>query len=366
MSVGVEDATAFPSQWSVTSSPNHEGGINQLNGVSCPTKKVCIAVGAWFSAGAGLPQTLIESWNGTKWSVMSSPDPSNESYLNAVSCTSSSDCVAVGGYVDSSGDSGSLIESWHGESWSVALQDAGSSDPSLNGVSCVLGSQNCVAVGLSDNSSGLTTLVESWNGSTWSTVQSPSPTGDDSLDAVSCTSDTGCMAVGTSQQSTLAEAWNGTAWTVVPTPNKAYGGMFSDLACTGSADCIAVGWYGTPQVTTNLLIESWNGTTWRDAKYPDPGANGGDEAFNGVSCTSSDNCVTVGFDGTNSPVDSGSLLIESWNGSVWSVTNPGSTSAAASLSMVACPNSKLCVAVGYTTKHGIPHTTLIDTGNTPS
>ena len=59
MSVGVEDATAFPSQWSVTSSPNHEGGVNQLNGVSCPTKKVCIAVGAWFSAGAGLPQTLI-------------------------------------------------------------------------------------------------------------------------------------------------------------------------------------------------------------------------------------------------------------------------------------------------------------------
>ncbi len=94
VSAKVEVAAAFPSSWSRTSSPNHAGGVNQLNGVSCPSENVCVAVGAWFPSG--FPRTLIESSKGSKWSIVPSPAPGSESYLSAVSCVSVDDCVAVG------------------------------------------------------------------------------------------------------------------------------------------------------------------------------------------------------------------------------------------------------------------------------
>jgi hypothetical protein len=49
--------------------------------------------------------TLAERWNGISWTVQSTPnpahgDPGSERHLNAVSCTSSGVCTAVGYYFD--------------------------------------------------------------------------------------------------------------------------------------------------------------------------------------------------------------------------------------------------------------------------
>jgi hypothetical protein len=86
------------SAWSVKSSPNPESkyGATFL-GVSCVSSTSCFAVGDYSNEVFKL-KTLVESWNGTEWSTQSSPNPagSTDSSLVSDSCTSSIACTAVG------------------------------------------------------------------------------------------------------------------------------------------------------------------------------------------------------------------------------------------------------------------------------
>jgi hypothetical protein len=117
-------------------------------------------------------QTLTESWDGTAWSIVPSPtpgsDPEPASFLNGVSCIAPSSCTAVGGNIGSSGegiDSSTLIESWDGSTWSVVTSPNRGNPPSdgLGGVSCV-STTSCAAVGQSGDRTSKT-LVESMSGS---------------------------------------------------------------------------------------------------------------------------------------------------------------------------------------------------------
>ena len=90
------------------------GSTYQLNGVSCISSTSCVAVGYSIVAN----ETAIESWNGTAWSVVPSPNLSGSlSQLRSVSCSSSNRCIAVGSYynrTDTTVLNQTLIESWNG------------------------------------------------------------------------------------------------------------------------------------------------------------------------------------------------------------------------------------------------------------
>ena len=63
------------SGWSVVPSPNAPGATqNGLGGVSCASATFCFAVGS-SSTASSATKTLIERWNGSKWSVVPSPNP---------------------------------------------------------------------------------------------------------------------------------------------------------------------------------------------------------------------------------------------------------------------------------------------------
>jgi hypothetical protein len=96
----------------------------------------------------------------------------------------------------------------------------------LNSVSCT-STTNCMAVG--DDFDGATgtadvTLAAQWNGTTWTAVSTPSPAAFSALLSVSCSSTVHCVAVGASAAtatgavSPLTEVWNGTTWTAVTAP----------------------------------------------------------------------------------------------------------------------------------------------------
>jgi len=146
------------------------GNYGALSGVSCSSARSCVAVGNYSngtgSASSTLPRTLVESWNGTAWSVVPGPSPS-VAYLYGVSCASARSCKAVGDYAARSRLRRTLVESWNGTSWSV-MQGPSPSVAYLYGVSCV-SAMSCKATGEYANYSGVVrTLVESWNGSAWS------------------------------------------------------------------------------------------------------------------------------------------------------------------------------------------------------
>ena len=70
-----------------------------LAGISCVSAAQCWAVGSTgsFNNGSGVqPQSVVEYWNGSSWSVQPSPDVTAFSFLNSVSCLPSVGCVADG------------------------------------------------------------------------------------------------------------------------------------------------------------------------------------------------------------------------------------------------------------------------------
>ena len=308
--------------WSILPSPNQGSGFNQLNGVSCTSAIECVAVGDYNNVSSG-EQTLVESWNGTSWSIISSPNEGSNPGLDRVSCTSSTNCVAVGSYNNSSSVEQTLVEAWDGTSWSIiSSANEGSRQNALNGVSCI-SSANCVAVGFYVNSSSMEqTLVETWNGTSWSIVSSPNKgSGGTGLSGVSCTSSTNCVAVGFYTNTifveppsppinviqTLVEAWNGTSWSVVSSPNKGTNELnqLGGVSCTSSTNCVAVGFSNS--ATSQTLVEAWNGASW--SVTPSPSLQGNYDALADVSCSSSTNCVAVGYDEISSnPVTQNTLI----------------------------------------------------------
>ena len=139
---------------------------SSLAAVSCTTPSSCEAVGQ-IPDQSGQLSTLAESWNGSAWTVQPTPNPSatQGSTLSAVSCTSSTACTAVGQYQSSNltsfGALQTLVEVWDGTTWSLrSTPNPSPSHDLLSAVSCGA-SQLCTAVGQALDAGGVeSSLIE--------------------------------------------------------------------------------------------------------------------------------------------------------------------------------------------------------------
>jgi len=361
--MGIPSTTAAASpSWSIVPSANTGSSFtNQLNGVSCVSASNCMAVGSANNSSAA-PQTLVEQWNGTAWSIQPSPNTGTSDTLNAVSCApevygSGAFCVAVGSYnATPTAVSQTLVEEWNGYIWYI--EPSANSSPTdndvLTGVSCAsVGPQPpCVAVGYYYSAPNRDqTLAEQYDPTAfgWEILPTPDPSssGDNNLSAVSCTASFDCEAVGffsgTSRDQTLVmQGENGANWTVVPSPNtsSSQDNILSAVSCTSATACAAVGEINGSSLQT--LAEEWNGSTWSIVPTQDS-ASDEDNDLAGVSCTSASACWAVGTFNNGS----GQTLIEEWNGTAWtsvsSPDTPGNTDD--SLNAVSCTSTTACAAV---------------------
>ena len=119
--------------WVVTPVPN-PAKYTALSGVSCISPTDCIAVGNYNDPNGPI-HSLVEAWDGSAWWVVPSPNPATGiNVLSGVSCTSPTSCMAVGSSSnDTSGAScNSLVESWDGSNWEVVpTPDPGGASPLL-------------------------------------------------------------------------------------------------------------------------------------------------------------------------------------------------------------------------------------------
>jgi hypothetical protein len=84
------------SKWTVATTPNAATTDNLFYGIAVISSSNAWAVGQYLDAG-GSPLTLTAQWNGTSWSLVSSPNPgTGDNILAAVAATSASDVWAVG------------------------------------------------------------------------------------------------------------------------------------------------------------------------------------------------------------------------------------------------------------------------------
>src|SRR5438105_4011598 len=156
MSLGLGSFAAPPGQWAVVNSPSPSSLYNYLLKVTCVSANDCWAVGSYWNGSND--QALIEHYDGTSWSVVASPSPgpTNGSYLVAITCLNANSCWAVGSYsLASTGTIGfgntpvgelPLIEYYDGTVWSIVTSPPGPPYTVLRGVSC-LSATDCWAVG---------------------------------------------------------------------------------------------------------------------------------------------------------------------------------------------------------------------------
>lgn len=355
------------SRWSIGRLPVlAHAEATSLSAVSCGGPRTCVVVGS-FSAVGGRTSALAERWNGAGWSVPRMPRPAH-SALSGVSCVSIRDCLAVGHAGRST-----LVLRMRGGTWSAQRTPNGlraslqipSGGPwlssSLAAVSCT-STTACVAdgyitygclgcVGGGGFGYGLT---ERWNGSSWKVDPNPSwsagTLGD--VGAVSCASASDCFATGGGSNGPLMR-WNGARWTVQPSPAPAslIETPLSGVSCPSATLCIAVGSYGLPTASgrTAAWAQRWDGSRWKPADLPNVRSAPLPSQLNGISCLSPRDCTAVG--NYVNKADVIATLAERWNGSRWTVEatpNPDvGFEADNSLDGVSCPSPKFCMAVGW-------------------
>jgi hypothetical protein len=272
--------------WTVQPTAAVSGSLVQLAGVSCPSPTACVAVGT--GPGGGAP--LAEHWNGTTWTTKPTinPNPTDaDSFFDGVSCTSASACTAVGVSINHAnanppGQIFTLAERWNGTAWTIQTTPNPGGSGSFRAVSCTSAS-SCFAVGFG----GTGTLAAHWNGATWTPQTTQSPGQFAAFSGVSCTSDTACTAVGSYFNGTrlvsLAERWNGSSWTVQSTPSPGqFAAILDSVSCSSATSCTAIG---------QNFAERWDGNTW--TVQPTPSRNPFTD-LDSVSCPATTSCTAVG------------------------------------------------------------------------
>jgi hypothetical protein len=319
--------------------------------VACPSSADCVAVGY-----AGTPNTqraLIEQWNGKGWSALTPPLPANtfSSSLDGISCPTRATCVAVGDALNNkTGFIEPLVVKGSGTSWADLANpglDAGSGAV-LERVSCASATA-CLAVG--DNLTGDgAARAELWNGKQWAVLPPLTPSNAEAvaLEDVSCSTATTCMVVGFydlgGDELTLAESWSGGKWAVLTTPGGSTATL-SSVSCVNSSSCMAVGDSATAGSAQLAFAAKWNGKDWTALVARSPAGRASPE-LEGVSCTSATSCIAVGQTTQTTIVNpTAAPLAETWNGAAWTLVNPPAHVSEV-FSAVAATGSSTAIAVG--------------------
>lgn len=212
------------SSWQIVPSPNFNQGSasNFLYAIAAVSPNDIWAVGYTDTiSGPHRFNPLALHWDGTAWTVVSTPTTAGGSLL-AAKAFATDDVWAVGEDETQSGHtttSTTYVLHWDGSSWSVIPSP--NNTVAVNELLGVSGaaSNDVWAVGLtgasfSDNGA----LALHWDGTAWSIVPTAMTSGADPLFAVTAISSHNVMAVGTIDGAPLAERWNGRTWSVIPTP----------------------------------------------------------------------------------------------------------------------------------------------------
>jgi hypothetical protein len=331
--VALPVAAAASVTWSTSFSPPKRSGF-EVAGFAARSAADVWAVGL-RPGGRCQFQTLTQHWDGSAWTVV--PSPSNtavNSVLDGVTVAGSNEAWAVGTVGCPADQSRTLTEHWNGSAWSIVSSPnggvTGNHFSTLQAVTAIspsdvwaVGSQ----AGIRNRVPATVPLIEHWNGTRWSI--SPVPTAAVGvLESVSATSASDVWAAGGGQQngqSTVALHFDGSSWKLVPvpTPPSTSGGLFAVKALS-AADAWAVG-ESFPNAGGNgkVLTDHWNGTSWQVVTAPPVGGPGALSALSWVDAAPGTGVWAVGFWVTNA---AGNSVVLHWTGTAWEEETTPSTS----------------------------------------
>jgi hypothetical protein len=183
--------------WSIVPAPVPAGatGVTSLAGVSTAGPKDVWAVGSWMDA-AGNGRTLVEHWDGTAWRIVPSADvpppragARAADHLDAVTAVAPDDVWAVGARLDtvtgSNLDDRTVIEHWDGTRWTVVPSPSPFDHDRLKAVAARSATEVwAFGDGYDDQATTVpvaTQIILRWDGRTWTRVASPNVGTTDNL-----------------------------------------------------------------------------------------------------------------------------------------------------------------------------------------
>jgi Putative Ig domain len=380
-----------------------------VGNVDCTSAGNCVAVGFYEDSGEDR-QAMIETesdgtWTPTKLALPSNAYPTvgdQVGALDAVTCTSLGNCVAVGNYVDNTPghtNRSLMVATETNGVWgggvAIALPagaaSGGDQDGFLGTVSCTAPG-DCVAGGsYTDDINSVQAIVVfetagTWGAATQLVLPAGADTSDDSgaddgdgeqvasVTSFSCPSSGDCIAVGYYNdsapvyQAMIVHETSATAFgaaTEVTLPSVSASGFLGDVTCLSPGNCVAVGGNyhneSSGQVPRLLVLTETNGVwdTGTDvADAPEALLSSGIDTagFASVSCTTTGNCVATGYETPSSPQPYARIPItaDEVNG-VWGQASlldlPSNhdplTEQYSVGNSVTCTSPGLCIAVGY-------------------
>ena len=258
-------------QWAVVTSPPLPFGSGELHAVTSLPSGKAWAVGTQTSAPDGEQSTLIETWTGSKWRVVPSPNvfqggPTDSNYLYAVSTISRTDVWAAGRAHRDGQPEQTIIEHWDGVSWT--LSSSLSPGTQLNWILGIsMTATSGLAVGVQSDQSEHA-LAERWAKGSWRLARIPSAR-NLWLYGVLALTNREAWAVGW-QGSGIAYPMiehfvKGLGWQTV-SPGTSDRGALSGIAASSASDMWAVG--ADDDHKTDAFILHWDGSAWTQVAGP--------------------------------------------------------------------------------------------------
>ena len=298
----------------------------RLNQLSCPSAGNCTAVGNYADIAGNGRGFLVSETAGT-WSAApvapslpanAASNPEDRMRMGGVSCALAGNCVAVGDYTDSSGNTEGFVWTETAGVWGAGVEATppanAASNPGMEFASLSCPSVgNCAAVGeYTDRSGDTEGLMLSENSGTWGTgVEAIVPVGTGSetetnLHEVQCPSAGNCTAFGVASNrqendgvflTETSGVWGEGVNRPLPANAAPQLVIEGSLSCPSAGNCSYVGTWKVNEFVSRPLLVTENDGTWG------PGINGvlpanvtGDPGafLSSVSCTSVGSCTAVG------------------------------------------------------------------------
>jgi hypothetical protein len=292
---------------------------------------VVSATDVW-GIGGDIDQAKIFHWDGTRWSEMAHHDPPGASFAG-IDALSANDVWVVGTksgveYAPNTVGNDTLIEHWNGTRWSVLASPNPMRRSNWLGGVVALSPSDVWATGYSENAAGQTeTSTLHWDGQTWSIVPSPNPGKALNVAGGPGTDWAGGVWTGghygddlDAPLEALYMRWDGKAWQVVPPPRGDASHLsVGALAGSSANDVWAVG----SEPTGTFLVAHWDGSIWKEVKAElPPGSENSDLALHDVVAPSAGEAWAVGSYQLTMRVGSLTLVqyepvLERWDGSQW-------------------------------------------------
>lgn len=382
-------STPGQTAWCVSTADQPTGNLDltHLTALS-PTNVWTFGTITQGNAGSIQFASLVEHWNGSKWSIVPTADtapllhslqgeldhPMSEAmFLNSMTVVSADNIWAAGAVTVQKGRlSGdefghTLIEHWDGHQWQVVASPDGNAQ-GFNSLSSIvaISANDIWAAGTTGPSTepSTTPLVEHWDGNNWSVVQLPTSLHGKFLNGISALSANDIWAVGAastannSNELPLAVHWDGHSWSTALLAPDLNAGEFSTVKAISANDIWATETL-SPQGSPQPVLAHWNGQQWSRVGR----INGApaDSHFWGITAGGANNVWIVGdTPGRGQSPYVTQPLVEHWNGQSWNrVALPAPVYG--SLSDVAIAGGKVWVVGGSTDSTGQSPRILIAT-----